>query len=535
MNRRLTLTLGAAAGGLLASAILPVGLAFAAPTPADGDPFSDFVTATGNTNPSAATVAATLDGTLHHMYGGTNIDALVDTPSTISSTLPTTDPTSNDVFTDLLPANATSAQTTEAAQLDNYIVNPNDTALIATLNAEADTVTPPTTTPDLDPFADFAALGKGETATLATALDKQLTSLDPGLATSLTVLAGGHGTNDPFTEVLNAGASANTTALDNAVAVDATTAGKLDASVDAGTTTTAAGPPSATGPDAFTIGNFTFDPFTTSGGKETEGFAPLTQGTGAPPFFETGSVADQQFEVFSHTSGTATAPTATQIDTTLTADGVTPGTGDTSLTTIAADLAGNTNTDVFGGHVTGTEVGTALGSSVTLPSGTTDASIAADLNAATASTTPASGTDLGSVTATENVTQVFGATNTGFDITAVNPTSPATTADLPAVGTVYDVANFGGGLQNVYVDVPAAAGSSGTGTVTDELVTPFGDFNISGLFQPFSLTALDPGAAFSTTGSGLSSLLGELGSSTGADVGSSTAGGLGSILTGLGL
>ncbi|MDD7813126.1 hypothetical protein PP713_11190 [Mycobacterium sp. CSUR Q5927] len=48
-------------------------------------------------------------------------------------------------------------------------------------------------------------------------------------------------------------------------------------------------------------------------------------------------------------------------------------------------------------------------------------------------------TDLGSVTASENVTNLFGGIhNTEFTITDVDPASGATESDLPAVGTVYD-------------------------------------------------------------------------------------------------
>jgi hypothetical protein len=218
--------------------------------PADGDPFSDFVTATGNTNPSAATVAAQLDTTLHTQYPGTNIDAFVDNPSTIPSTLPTTDPASNDVFTDLLPANATSAQVTEAAQLDNYIVNPHDTALVATLNTEADTITPVTTT-DADPFEDL--LGSGATAAQianAQAADQALVVSNPGLAaefdkvidaTSTPVPSGTDA--DPFEDELGANASATQMAqallADNALyAANPALAQSLDAQIDAGTTTT---------------------------------------------------------------------------------------------------------------------------------------------------------------------------------------------------------------------------------------------------------------------------------------------------------
>lgn len=108
-------------------------------------------------------------------------------------------------------------------------------------------------------------------------------------------------------------------------------------------------------------------------------------------------------------------------------------------------------------------------------------------------------TDLGNVTASENVTNLFGGIhNTQFTITDLDPASGATASDLPAVGTVYDVMNFGNGFQNIYTDIPGADGAANS--ITDTLVTPFGDFNIPTDFDAAGL--LDPGDAFS----GVSSL-----------------------------
>lgn len=108
-------------------------------------------------------------------------------------------------------------------------------------------------------------------------------------------------------------------------------------------------------------------------------------------------------------------------------------------------------------------------------------------------------TDLGNVTASENVTNLFGGIhNTQFTITDVDPASDATASDLPAVGTVYDVMNFGNGFENIYTDIPGADGTANS--ITDTLVTPFGDFNIPTDFDAAGL--LDPGDAFS----GVSSL-----------------------------
>ncbi|MDQ2628572.1 MAG: hypothetical protein M3Y90_16460 [Actinomycetota bacterium] len=103
-------------------------------------------------------------------------------------------------------------------------------------------------------------------------------------------------------------------------------------------------------------------------------------------------------------------------------------------------------------------------------------------------------TDLGNVTASENVTNLFGGIhNTQFTITDVDPASGASASDLPTVGTVYDVMNFGNGFANIYTDVPGAEGAANS--ITDTLVTPFGDFDIPTDFDAAGL--LDPGDAFS--------------------------------------
>lgn len=113
--------------------------------------------------------------------------------------------------------------------------------------------------------------------------------------------------------------------------------------------------------------------------------------------------------------------------------------------------------------------------------------------------TGSSATDLGNVTASENVTNLFGGIhNTEFTITDVDPASGATASDLPAVGTVYDVMNFGNGFENVYTDIPGADGAANS--ITDTLTTPFGDFNIPTDFDAAGL--LDPGDAFGLSAMG---------------------------------
>jgi hypothetical protein len=185
---------------------------------------------------------------------------------------------------------------------------------------------------------------------------------------------------------------------------------------------------SATGADAFTIGNYTFDPFTVPllpdgqpgaidnlapSGIETEGFSAVDPFSSAPPLLSLGggtvgplSTAAQYFEVYS-----------------------------------------------------------------------------------------SSGTDLGSIDAGEDVTNLAGLTNTEFTVSDVFPASGADAADLPAVGSVYDSFNLGNGYDNVYTAIPGAIG--GGDTVTDTLVTPFGNVNLDSLFGSIDAAALlQPGDAF---------------------------------------
>ncbi|KLO30137.1 hypothetical protein ABW16_07765 [Mycolicibacter heraklionensis] len=105
------------------------------------------------------------------------------------------------------------------------------------------------------------------------------------------------------------------------------------------------------------------------------------------------------------------------------------------------------------------------------------------------------GTDLlGTAHAQETVTQLLGLTTTEFVIDGVTP-GDGEAADLPVLGSVYSVLNIGGGFANVYSAIPGLDGADST--VTDTFVTPFGDFDLSGLFGGFDASALmDPGAAF---------------------------------------
>jgi hypothetical protein len=100
-------------------------------------------------------------------------------------------------------------------------------------------------------------------------------------------------------------------------------------------------------------------------------------------------------------------------------------------------------------------------------------------------------TEVGSIEGNEDVTQLLGLTNTEFTVAGITGTSP----DLPTEGSVYDVFNIGGGIENVYTAIPGVDG--GADTVTDTLVTPFGNLNLDSLVAGIDAASpLDPGAAF---------------------------------------
>src|SRR5271168_790619 len=172
---------------------------------------------------------------------------------------------------------------------------------------------------------------------------------------------------------------------------------------------------SATGADAFTLGSFTFDPFTVgTTGADVEGFAPVDPLSGAAPLLTLGG-------------------------------------------------------------------GTALG----IPLATQDFEVF----------DPTSGTDLGSIDTNETVASLFGLTNAEFTVTSDTAATGGSASDLPTVGSVYDEFNLGNGYENLYTDIPGAAGANDT--VTDTLVTPFGNVNLDSLFGSVDAAApLSPGDAF---------------------------------------
>jgi hypothetical protein len=340
------------------------------------------------------------------------------------------------------------------------------------------------------------------------------------------------------------------------------------------------------GADAFTIGDFTFDPINASG---VEGFDPVSPLVGAPPLLEIGGgtplgileIAPQNFDVFDPTSGAdlgsiGTGQTVTDlfglinseftvIDSTP-ADGgsasdlpavgsvydalnlgngyeniytaipsATPGGSDTVTDTLVTP-SGNINLDSLFGSIdaaaplnpgdafTGLEAGdsgigpdafsiggftfdpgpngfdtipllTASPPLLDIGGGTLEGSFFNLQNLDVYTGTGSAATEVGSLSAGENVTDLLGFTNTELVVQSTTPTGDATSADLPTVGSVYDAFNFGNGYENVYTDIPSTTG--GADTVSDELVTPYGNINLDSLFGGVDAAApLSPGDAF---------------------------------------
>ncbi|MGA8127166.1 MAG: hypothetical protein WB967_23635 [Mycobacterium sp.] len=131
------------------------------------------------------------------------------------------------------------------------------------------------------------------------------------------------------------------------------------------------------------------------------------------------------------------------------------------------------------------------------------------------------GDDLGSFNADVSKLTTPGFENIEYLITGDDPTAyanadmiSAPTESFPTDGSVYDIANFGNGFENVYSDVlPEQAqrlatdsltgiGTAAPGTITDTFVTPFGNIDLTPLVDGFStavtggdfLTTIDPGS-----------------------------------------
>ena len=109
--------------------------------------------------------------------------------------------------------------------------------------------------------------------------------------------------------------------------------------------------------------------------------------------------------------------------------------------------------------------------------------------------TGASATAVGSITGNETVTNLLGLTATEFTVASVTPDADASASDLPTVGSVFDALNLGGGIENVYTAIPGVDGAADT--ITDTLVTPLGNLDLSSLFGGIDAAMpLDPGDAF---------------------------------------
>lgn len=349
------------------------------------------------------------------------------------------------------------------------------------------------------------------------------------------------------------------------------------------------------GPDAFTIGDFTFDPINATG---VEGFDPVTTLIGAPPLLEIGGgtplgileIAPQNFDVFDPTSGTdlgsiTTGETVTNlfgminseftVESTTAADGgsaadlpavgsvydalnlgngyeniytAIPGASGApdTVTDILITPNGDINLDSLFGSIdaaapinpgdafTGLEAGdSSIGPDAFSIGGFTfdpGADGFTPIPALTASPplldigggtlqgipfslqnldvytgTGSAANDVGTMQVGETVTNLLGSTNTELVVQSVSPSGDLPASDLPAVGSVYDAWNFGGGYENVYTDIPGTAGAPNT--VTDELVTPFGNVNLDSLFGSVDAAApLHPGDAFTGLEAGDSSI-----------------------------
>jgi hypothetical protein len=177
---------------------------------------------------------------------------------------------------------------------------------------------------------------------------------------------------------------------------------------------------SGIGADAFTLGSYTFDPFTGSGASTAEGFAPVPAFIGAAPGLD---IAVGQVQKY----------------------------GTSPLDVNLQDF------DVYSG-------------------------------------TGSSATDLGAIHASEAVTNLFGLTNTEFTVLDSTPATGVDASALPATGTVYDAFSLGSGWENVYIATPDVGSTSGT--VTDTLVTPFGNVDLSSLLSGINAAnPLDAGDA----------------------------------------
>jgi hypothetical protein len=102
-----------------------------------------------------------------------------------------------------------------------------------------------------------------------------------------------------------------------------------------------------------------------------------------------------------------------------------------------------------------------------------------------------SGTEIGTINTGVDVTNLLGLTNTQLVVESGSDVGTG----IPTQGTVLDAMNFGNGYENVYTATPdvTADGITTPGTVTDTLVTPYGNINLDSLFGNINVAnPLDP-------------------------------------------
>lgn len=74
----------------------------------------------------------------------------------------------------------------------------------------------------------------------------------------------------------------------------------------------------------------------------------------------------------------------------------------------------------------------------------------------------------------------FGNSSEALLVTADSGAAGTAVGDLPPVGSVFDVDNYGLGIETVYSDL---ASTTGANVITETFVTPFGDFAINPAFE----------------------------------------------------
>jgi hypothetical protein len=85
-------------------------------------------------------------------------------------------------------------------------------------------------------------------------------------------------------------------------------------------------------------------------------------------------------------------------------------------------------------------------------------------------------------------------TSSGFSNQEIVDTGGQGGAFTVPTGSIFDFTNFGGGFENEYSDIEGTVGTMvAPNTITDEFITPFGDFNIPTTFDAIEFLSM-PGA-----------------------------------------